>query len=142
MGDILPEFTDPLVQPDRQNQLDSFWNSDSGIIAAYTRPLLYESGRLVVFCDSPAWATQVRHQTPSLVRQLAEHSFTVSELVVKIIPESVPTIDKKQSYSNDVKLSGKNAQSMESLSQKLSHKGLRHSLKNLAKKGKGEYSQM
>lgn len=133
---ILPEFDDPPADQDIQNRLADFWRDDSGIIAPYTRTFLYKSGRLVVFCDSSTWSTQVRHQSPSLLKQIKEQGFLVSEIVIRTIPESKPQISKQQAYSNSTPISAENAKSLQELSKEISHNRLKASISNLAKKYK------
>ena len=131
---FLPEFKDPASSPGIQQKLHDYWHSEAGIIAPYTRPFLYESGRLVIFCDSPAWANQVRHQIPSLTLQVREQGFNVSEIVIKIIPVSKPTTSKEDAYKKTVELSSKNARAINRVAADINHKGLRKSLQRLAKK--------
>ncbi len=134
VSEILPQLDDPPAEPDIQARLAEFWRTEAGIIAPFTRPLIYRSGRLVIFCDSPAWATQLRHQSPSLLRQIEELSFKVSDLVIKITPTSCLPKDKKKAYKKEIRLSKRNAESIEKLSKNVSHTGLKASLQNLAKK--------
>jgi len=41
-------------------------------VAAHVRPVRLEGTTLVVSADHPAWATQLRHLEPDIVRRLAE----------------------------------------------------------------------
>jgi hypothetical protein len=133
---ILPEFGDPPADQSIQSRLSDFWRDDSGIIAPFTRPFLYKSGRLVIFCDSSTWSTQVRHQSPSLLKQIKEQGFFVSEIVIRTIPESRPQISKQQAYSNSTSISAENAKSLDELSKGINHKRLKESISKLAKKYK------
>ena len=131
---ILPEFEDAPSNSEIQQLLHNYWHSEAGIVAPYTRPFLYESGRLVIFCDSPAWSNQVRHQIPSLTRQLREQGFNVTEIFIKTIPVSIPSISKQDAYKNSTTLSSKNARAINSTATGINHKGLKESLQKLAKR--------
>jgi hypothetical protein len=131
---ILPEFEDPPSSPQIQQILHDYWHKEAGLIAPYTRPFLYESGRLVIFCDSPAWSNQVRHQIPSLTRQVREQGFNISEIVIKTIPISKPPVSKENAYKNTTFLSSENAKAINRASTRINHKGLKESLKRLAKR--------
>ena len=131
---ILPEFKDPASSPQIQQMLHDYWHSDAGIIAPYTRPFLYESGRLVIFCDSPVWSNQVRHQIPSLTRQVREQGFNISEIVIKTIPVSEASTSKQNAYKNTASLSSENARAINRAASGINHKGLKESLQRLAKK--------
>ena len=131
---ILPEFEDPPSSPQIQQKLHDYWHNEAGIIAPYTRPFLYESGKLVIFCDSPAWSNQVRHQIPSLTRQFREQGFNISEIIIKTIPISNPPISKEDAYKNTTSLSSENARAINKAATGINHKGLKESLQRLAKK--------
>ena len=131
---FLPEFEDPASNPRVQQKLHDYWQNEAGVIAPYTRPFLYESGRLVIFCDSPAWANQVRHQIPSLTRQVREQGFNITEIVIKTIPVSNPSTSKEDAYKNTTSLSSENAKAINRAAAEINHKGLKESLQRLAKR--------
>ncbi len=131
---ILPEFEDPPSSPQIQQTLHDYWHNEAGTIAPYTRPFLYESGRLVIFCDSPVWSNQVRHQIPSLTRQIREHGFKITEIVIKTIPISIPPTSKVNAYKNTTSLSSENGKAINRASTGINHKGLKESMQKLAKR--------
>jgi len=133
-----PVSKDPPVDDSLQNSLVKYWNEHAGIAAPYTYPLLFQSGRLVVFCDSAVWATQIRHQKPSLLRQLNDNNFNVADIFPKIRPASSPR-PLADSKLKDLKpLSESNANAIRNLAGKVGHSGLRESLIRLAKRTEKE----
>jgi predicted nucleic acid-binding Zn ribbon protein len=50
------------------------WDEAVGpTIAAHAKPVLLESGRLVVEVDQPGWATQLRYLEKDLIERLRPH---------------------------------------------------------------------
>jgi len=131
---ILPENEDSPVEYEMQKKLLDNWRVHSGIVAAHTYPLWFKSGRIVAICDSSVWATQVKHQHPSLLLQLKENKFNVSEMTTKIIPsDSIikPGFRPRQKASP---ISKQNSLKMKRMSDGLSHPRLKESLSRLASK--------
>ncbi len=125
---------DPPADDITQKAIVKYWRNHAGIAAPHTYPLLFASGRLVIFCESAAWATQIRHQTLSLVRQLKEQNFNVSKVQTKIRP--VATVQPNPpTPSKPVNLISKgNAEAIRSLANSVTHGGLKQSLSRLSKR--------
>ncbi len=117
-----------------QQSLSGYWREQVGIAAPHSYPLLFQSGRLVVFCDSAAWATQIRHQKPSLLRQLNDNNFKISDINIKIRPASSfrPLTNHFGKKVNPI--SKDNANAICDLATKVGHSGLRESLFQLSKR--------
>ena len=122
----------PVAEP-LQQSLIHYWQTQIGIAAPYTQPLLFQSGRLVVFCNSAVWATQMRHQAPSLLRQLNENNFKVSGVTIQIRPLAMaqPAVAHATIKSNPI--SKASANTLRHLATKIGHNGLRESILRLAK---------
>jgi hypothetical protein len=131
-----PISKDPPVDEFLQNSLVEYWNEHAGIAAAHTYPLLFQSGRMVVFCDSAVWATQIRHQKPSLLRQLNDSNFTINDISPKIRPVSSLRPQQGDSSNKMNPLSEKNSNEIRNLASSIGHSGLRKSLIHLAKRTK------
>lgn len=129
----LPIGTDSPVGEHLQQALIDYWREHVGIAAAHSYPLLFQSARLVVFCDSAAWATQLRHQTPSLLRQLNDNGFQIAEIKIKIRPLSSFRPPTNQYRKKIAPLSKANAKIIRELAAKVEHSGLKQSLLRLAK---------
>ncbi len=131
---VLPKNVDSPADETAQQDLHEFWREYAGIAAPHTRLLWYRSGRLIVFCDHPVWATQIRHQTPSLIRQLNESGFEVSSLEPKIKPAGHISGQGLESGRSANPISAQNAKAMAGISRKLTHKELGKALYRLASK--------
>ena len=131
---VLPKGVDSPADESDQQSLLEFWQEYVGIAVPHTRLLWYRSGRLVVFCDSPIWATQIRHQAPSLIRQLNESGFKISTVEPKMNPAGhiFGQSDRPDRSANPI--SAQNAKAMISVSRKLTHKGLGEAIYRLASK--------
>ncbi len=130
----------PVTASSQQSLLD-YWQEQIGIAAPYSYPLLFQSGRLVVFCDSAAWATQLRHQKLSLLRQLNDSHFKVSDIDIKIRPLSSSQLPLKNSLTRNKPISKDSADALCTLADKVGHGGLRESLLRLAKKSNQKTSK-
>jgi len=51
---------------------------------------------LVLFVDSPVWASRLRYQSPVLLRQLRERGITVDQLQTRILPARGVATAKRQ----------------------------------------------
>jgi len=59
--------------PDVMTTIFGRWEELVGAsVAAHVRPLRLHEGTLVVAADHPAWATQVRHLAPDILRHLRD----------------------------------------------------------------------
>ncbi len=134
LSHVLPKGVDSPVDEIDQQSLLEFWQEHVGIAAPHTRLLWYRSGRLVVFCDSPVWTTQIRHQTPSLIRQLNESGYKISSLEPKMKPAGFIYGQNGRPGKIANPVSAQNAKAMKSVSGKLTHKGLGEALYRLASK--------
>lgn len=132
----LPVIKDPPVVEHLQQSLIDYWREQVGIVAPHSYPLLFQSGRLVVFCDSAAWATQIRYQKPSLLRQLNDNNFKISDINIKIRPASSfrPLTNHYGKKINPI--SKDNASAICDLATKVGHSGLRKSLFQLSKRSR------
>lgn len=60
-------------RPDVLTALFGRWETIVGeAMAAHVRPTRLHDGALVVACDHPAWATQVRHLAPDILARIRE----------------------------------------------------------------------
>ncbi len=130
----LPVSQDPPQDEESQRALRAYWRQNAGIAAPYTYPLLFQSGRLVLFCDSAAWGTRIRYQIPSLLRQLNESGFGIREIKTRIRPLSAvrTTASKYRKTINPI--SPENASAIGHLAKKVQHQGLKESLLRLSKR--------
>ena len=94
-------------------------------------PLLFTSGRLVVFVQSAAHGHEIRHRAPSLLKALAQHGIHATHITVKTQPHSPPpTRATRQPF----RLSPKTAEQIVQLAKTVDYPPLRESLLNLSKR--------
>ena len=124
-----------LSAADNQRALREFWRHELGESAIHSVPLLLDSGRLVIFCQSPTWGTQLRHQQHSIQEKLIQAGFTVKEVKIRIRPSEI-LAKPSQEYRAPTPLSPKVANQLILKAQHIQHDGLRQSLLKLAGRGK------
>ena len=134
LRDNLPDMEDPPVGDEIQTRLTRFWEIDLGDLSLYTFPVLFESGRLVIFCESAAWATRFRHQSPSVVRRLRESGFRVTRPVIKVHQVSDVKPETRQAARESATISADSARQIRGLAERVEHSGVRESLLRLAGK--------
>ena len=81
---VLSHLTDCPVESSIQRRLNTVWRHHIGEVAMHSFPVLFQSGKLVVFCESPVWGTQLRHQVPSLKKQLSVENFYITDVQIKM----------------------------------------------------------
>lgn len=134
LAGLVSTWDDSPADTEQQRLLQG-WNEYVGIIATHSQPLLFRSGRLVVFCDSPASATQLRHQIPSLHRQLREQQFTVTDIVAKLHwPATQPSTTHADAWNKPRALSPTAATALHQSAQTIKHAALSAAIKRLARK--------
>ncbi len=131
VSQVLPESDDPPVDETIQQKLELCWKQQIGDAAHHGRPCLFQSGRLVIFCESPAWSTQLRNQAPSILLQLVELGIPASEIKVRILPASTnrEPVTRPRRVANPI--SDENTQSILETARGIKHPGLESSLKKL-----------
>ena len=86
---VLPSAADVPAADSLQQKLAHCWQQQAGTAAGYSRPLLFTSGRLVVFVESASWGNEIRHRSQSLLDALVENGVRVNFIEVKVVPDSV-----------------------------------------------------
>ena len=143
----LPASGDRPAGHDVQRRLADFWRAELGggvevvggaaVDAAAmdaatmpSSPLLFTSGRLVVFVQSAAHGHEIRHRAPSLLKALAQHGIHATHITVKTQPHSPPpTRATRQPF----RLSPKTAEQIVQLAKTVDYPPLKESLVNLSK---------
>lgn len=119
--------------PDRiQQKLARCWREQTGAAALHSRPLLFTSGRLVVFVESASWGTEIRHRSGSLMEVLVADGLRISTVEVKVLPDSPAPARKRAGKPR--RLSPQNAGQIEQLAGTIEHPQLKASLLRLAKR--------
>lgn len=90
LAGVLPNSGERPVEPSQQDYLAHLWQEKLGLgeVSVHSWPLLFTSGRLVVFTESAIWGNELRHQSSIVIRALAQHGIQVNSVVVKTRPAS------------------------------------------------------
>lgn len=129
---IADQIADPENSPAKeavQVEIRRRWGRCAGRAAAASFPLLFRSGRLVIFTESAIWATELRHQQQAIRQEL--ESFNIKEIEVKARPGILPTTIPKR---RNVALSRRNGLHLHQTANRIEHRGLKDALKRLAQK--------
>ena len=127
----LPETGDRPIGGVTQTELERRWPRCAGPAADTSFPLLFRSGRLVVFTESAIWATELRHQQRGLIEALADLGMTTLE--VRAIPRIFPP---PRARRRNIALSMRNSQAMAISAEGLDHPALREAVKRIAARAK------
>ena len=87
---VLPSRGEVPVSDHAQRELARCWGLEAGAAAHHSRPLLFTSGRLVVFAESASWGSEIRHRAQRLTHALAGHGIALNRIEVKILPDAPP----------------------------------------------------
>lgn len=83
----LPAAGEVPVAEAVQQKLNRCWLQQTDAAAIHGHPLLFTSGRLVVFVASAAWGNEIRHRAARLRDGLVASGIRVTEVEVKILPD-------------------------------------------------------
>lgn len=97
---VLPSGGEAPAPDPVQRKLVRCWGRQAGAAAAHSRPLLFTSGRLVVFAESASWGNEIRHRAHRLMEALAGDGFDLNALQVKILPDSPPDAGRNRGAQN------------------------------------------
>ena len=115
-----------------QQKLARSWRTRAGAAALHGRPLLFASGRLVVFVETASWGTEIRHHSQGLMEALAGDGIRVNAVEVKVLPDSPPP--GRRTGRPPPRLSLQNAEQIEALAGGIEDAELKASLLRLAKR--------
>lgn len=125
----------PAADPVQQ-RLAGFWRGHLGAAGMHSWPLLFTSGRLVVFVEAPAWGHEIRHRAPGLLDALGRHGIPARTITVKTRPPSPPPPPRKTRPR--FRLSPHSAQHIVQLAERIEHPPLARALLSLAKRASAE----
>ena len=123
------EFDDGPADQELQRLLLDRWSECAGKAAISSFPLLFRSGRLVIFTDSAIWATELRHRRQAIEAGLGD--IVVTEISVRVSPT---VFSKKIRGSRKVHLSRKNGMHLSNSASTLKHSGLRDAVIRLSRR--------
>jgi hypothetical protein len=134
----LPPGEDSPAPEITQQKLVCIWHEQLGAAGLHSRPLLFTSGRLVVFTQFASWGSEIRNQTQGLMQALSAHDIFVTGIEVKIRPElawlqSIPPARKTR---KPTRMSLENAEQIRLLAEKIDHPRLKKSLLRLSRQSR------
>ena len=124
----LDHYADPPARPEIQSALSRKWLQCAGRAAPFSYPLLFQSGRLVIFTQSPVWSTELRHQIQDIKLHLSDFNF--GEVEIKVIPQRIAAT-KPEKVKRQI--STRNKAVLSSSAERLSHTGLSEVMARLGK---------
>jgi len=112
-----------------QKALEYRWLQTAGRAAPFCHPLLFRSGKLVIYTQSPVWSTEVRHHLPDIKQHLC--GFDLTDVEIRVIPQREIRTRKKPPKQQ---ISERNRSALQSSARSLKHQGLGNALHRLAEK--------
>lgn len=115
-----------------QEDIRTRWGRCAGNAAAASFPLLFQSGRLVVYTRSAIWATELRHRQNSILEALKE--FGVTRVDVRATPAP---LSPKRPAAREVRVSSSSRRGISMTARNVRHAGLKSALERLARRAGG-----
>ena len=120
---------DSPAEQETQQSLLNRWPECAGKAAIFSFPLLFRSGRLVVFTDSAIWATELRHQIHAIKKGLAD--IAVTQITVRVSPN---LFSRQRRPPRKICLSRENGVHLSKSASALKHQGLKHAVIRLSRR--------
>lgn len=92
IGDFLDEIalsTEQLASATLQEKLDAAWQQYWQGNKTRGKPMLFASGRLVVFVSSSCWGNEIRHSSTKLIQLMRDNGININSIEVKAMPAQV-----------------------------------------------------
>ena len=128
---VLPDCADPLSDNAIQQKLKEKWIEVAGNAGIYSFPLLFQSGRVVIFTDSSIWANDIRSRSSSLKDCLQASFPQITSLEIKNRPLQVNNTTPSGFKPEISQIQGNN---IKTTSSRISHSGLKKAMLRLAKR--------
>lgn len=137
IAELLPQDMAPgqdaPAPVDQQEVVRSRWGECAGRAAPMSTPLLFKSGRLVVYTASATWATELRYLRRQILSALAPVG--VTQMDIRATPQPV-TPPRMGRHANT--LSQSSQRSLVMTAEHLTHSPLRSAMQRLANRVVGE----
>ena len=127
--DLPLESDDSPAEQLLQQQLKDRWATCAGRAAPWSFPLLFRSGKLVIFTESAIWATELRHQRQAIENGLID--LDITQIIVRASPAIFP---RNSESTRNISLSGDNGRNMSKTASKLTHQGLKEAVIRLSRR--------
>ncbi len=110
---LIPNFgdrvDDPPVSIKDQNALRAIFADLLGQSANFIQPVLFRSGRLIIYAEAAVWGQHIQHRRVRLLERCHADGLHVTEIKVKVRPGSTLSAheDKHQPASYDTNAASK-----------------------------------
>jgi len=133
---LIPNFggrvDDPPASPQQQASLQSIFENLLGQSARFIQPVLFRSGRLIIYAEAAVWGQHIKHRHATLMEQCKHEGLHVQNIEVKVRPNPArarPEVERKCQYN--VKAV---SQQLDKLAAQTESEQLRQTLTRLAKR--------
>ena len=112
-----------------QEEIRLRWARCAGNAAELSTPLLFRSGRLVVYTRSPIWATELLHQQQRILAALSD--LGARKMVVRTTPAM---LSAPRPAGRQARVSSASQKNISLTAHRLKHPGLRAAVERLARR--------
>lgn len=126
----MPKSDDPPAPEAAQRLLREIWRRNAEKPGLHSHPLLFASGRVAVFVESPLWASEIRHRAPTLIEALNRGGLEVHRLDIRVKPLETPQAVKPRKKP---RLSEHSASALEAATRQIAHPELKAAMERLAR---------
>ena len=141
---LIPNFGDRVEDPpapvEQQNSLRRIFGELLGQSARYIQPVLFRSGRLVVYAEAAIWGQHIQHRHSRILERCKEAELHVTDITVKVQPGSTLARQDPPQRQASYDSAAASAQ-MERLASQVKEEKLSYTLKRLAKRIRENYGE-
>ena len=143
---LIPNFADRVDDPPasiaNQNTMRNIFRQLLGQSTHFIQPVLFRSGRLIVYAQAAVWGQHIQHRHDRLLQKCQKTGLHVTHIKVKISPDKVQTISqfkpRKPTYNP-----GRASVHLDKLANQLSlDDPLKDTVKRLAKRIRRNYENI
>ena len=128
----LAHCEDLPVVPYIQEKLKKSWRKQASDAVMHTFPILFDSGKLVIYCESSVWSTSLRHRSKSLLQKMQADGIPVESVKIKLLPSGTIAISHAPQSNPPDAPNPRNAALLANTARTLTHPGLKRALIRLS----------
>lgn len=132
---LIPNFDNRVDDPPApiadQNTLHEIFGQLLGQSTAFIQPVLFKSGRLIVYAQAAVWGQHIQHRHDRLLQRCQAAGLHVSDIKVKVLPDTV-SISHQQAQRPATYDTDKASAHLEKLATQLKKKELKDTIARLA----------
>ena len=134
---LIPSFGDNVDDPPaplpEQTVLHGIFQTLLGQSTRYIQPVLFKSGRLIVYAQAAVWGQHIQHRHKRLMQQCQTAGLHVNEIKVKVMPDAIPGA-AHNNPRQDTYNPGKASEHLDKLARQLDKKELKATVLRLAER--------